>query len=542
MAERPMEHFTVDGVNIFEVTDAKARQDVSNLKEDFSDISERKSTGNIFDPSYLVSSAGWTKDGEDYYGTAKQATDAFGTSPYYPVNCDPSKRYVLSFKAMTPNTGGYSGIGLAIAFVYSDGSSNQVGLPNNTNEYTTFTLVSSDSTAQHGGITAIKFGYSSGGVNVWHMKEITLNEGTTPVDYYGELTAVDEDAREGLAVLRKDFDEKTSNIRMPCINFQFDDGAANDANIVSIFNSHGFTCGFAIVSNMSASDVSRYLEYQASGYEMICHADNGTGMADATVSPETIENRLSSSKSVLESYGFKINGFVTPNSTMARIFKPILRKYYQWAETEYFGSYIGTGKPYMKPIDGVYNGWRVSLQSTTLANQKAAVDAAIENYGCLTFYGHSAAMDGSDNLTTANLNALLSYIQTKISAGKCIIGNPSEVIRNYYAVRNDDVSDGWVDVTFTDASLDERFSVNSWHMMYNEKLGLLWFAVRVAPTEAVSGQIPLFTFPKSVIENQMVLNESGRVAFSYGGKLLITGSNTWAQGTNYRFSGMLKLS
>ena len=35
MAERPMEHFTVDGVNIFEVTDAKARQDISNLKDDF---------------------------------------------------------------------------------------------------------------------------------------------------------------------------------------------------------------------------------------------------------------------------------------------------------------------------------------------------------------------------------------------------------------------------------------------------------------------------------------------------------------------------
>ena len=33
MAERPMEHFTVDGVNIFEVTDAKARQDVSDLKD-----------------------------------------------------------------------------------------------------------------------------------------------------------------------------------------------------------------------------------------------------------------------------------------------------------------------------------------------------------------------------------------------------------------------------------------------------------------------------------------------------------------------------
>lgn len=38
MAERPMEHFTVDGVNIFEVTDAKARQDVSDLKDDIEEI------------------------------------------------------------------------------------------------------------------------------------------------------------------------------------------------------------------------------------------------------------------------------------------------------------------------------------------------------------------------------------------------------------------------------------------------------------------------------------------------------------------------
>lgn len=38
MAERPMEHFTVDGVNIFEVTDAKARQDVSDLKDDLDNI------------------------------------------------------------------------------------------------------------------------------------------------------------------------------------------------------------------------------------------------------------------------------------------------------------------------------------------------------------------------------------------------------------------------------------------------------------------------------------------------------------------------
>ena len=335
--------------------------------------------------------------------------------------------------------------------------------------------------------------------------------------------------------------QNKSNIRKACVNFQFDDGHANDANIVTIFKSHNLTCGFALISDLTSENVERYLGYQGDGFEALCHADSGTGMNDASVSVSTIENRLKTSKETLESYGFVINGFVTPNSTMALPFRPLLRKYFQFAETVYFGEYSGTGKPYRNPTDGVYNGYRVSLQSTTLANAKAAIDATIANYGCLTFYGHSADMDGTDNLTTENLTELLAYVNTKIASGELVCGNPSDVIRNYFDVRNDDVSDGWVNVTSAEASLDARFSINKWDMQYNEKLGLLWFAVRVAPTEAVSGQLALFTFPKSVFENQIVPNESGRIAFSYNGNLLITGSNTWSANTNYRFSGMLKL-
>jgi len=335
--------------------------------------------------------------------------------------------------------------------------------------------------------------------------------------------------------------QNKSNIRKACVNFQFDDGHANDANIVTIFKSHNLTCGFALISNLTSENVERYLGYQSDGFEALCHADSGTGMNDTSVLPSTIEGRLKSSKETLESYGFIINGFVTPNSIMALPFKPLLRKYFQFAETVYFGKYTGIGKPYREPVDGVYNGYRVSLQGTTLANAKAAIDATIANYGCLTFYGHSADMDGTDNLTTENLTELLAYVNTKIASGELVCGNPSDVIRNYFDVRNDDVSDGWVNVTSAEASLDVRFSINKWDMQYNEKLGLLWFAVRVAPTEAVSGQLTLFTFPKSVFEEQIVPNESGRIAFSYNGNLLITGSNTWSANTYYRFSGMLKL-
>lgn len=333
-----------------------------------------------------------------------------------------------------------------------------------------------------------------------------------------------------------------NNIRIPCINFQFDDGSAKDADIVTIFNTAKLKCGFALISNISATDALRYKGYQDNGYEIICHADSGTGMNDTSVSLATNEARLKNSKEILETYGFVINGFVTPNSTMADMFKPILRKYYQWAETVYLGEYTGTETPYMTPVNGAYNGFRVSLQTTTLANQKAAVDECIANYGCLTFYGHAASLDTTDYLTTENLTELLTYINQKITSGECICDTPSNCIRDYFSVRNDDVSDGWVAVSATEANLDSNFNVNMWSMHYNEKLKLLHFMIRVNPTEAVSGQInALFTFPKKVEGNDLIMSETGRNCIVYSNGLLIQGSGTWAAGTNYRFSGMLKL-
>ena len=515
--------------------------EVTELKSDFNGISERKSTDNIFDPSYLVSSAGWTKDGEDYYGTAKQAADAFGTSPYYPVSCDPNKRYVLSFKAMTTNEGNAPGNGLVIVFVYGDGATNQIGLPNNTNEYTTFTLVSSDSTAQHGGITAIKFGYSNGGVNVWHMKEIILNEGTTPIDYYGELTAVDKDAREGLSVLQDDFTEKTSNVRMPVINFQFDDGVAKDADIVSIFDNYDFKCGFAVPTNVV--DLFPYVTYQGKGYEVISHSTDGTGMNDASVDSSVIEAKLKTSKETLENAGLKIRGFVTPNSIMNLKFRPLLRKYYDWADTISYGTYAGTIngslQPYMAPVDGVYNGWRVSLQTTTLANAKLAVDKCIENYGCLTFYGHAWALDTDNNLTTANLTSLLDYIADKVDAGECACDIPSKAILNYFNVRNDDVSDGWISVSPTDAELDSRLSVVGWDMRYNPKTKIFAFSARLTATEAISGSFALCKIPVHLVTNafgSLIANESGKNMLFYNNGVLCQ-TSTWASGTSYRMSG-----
>lgn len=338
---------------------------------------------------------------------------------------------------------------------------------------------------------------------------------------------------------------KTENIRKAVINFQFDDGPSQDASIVAIFKSKNARCGFALIADtISSTPATRanHLRYQNDGFEMMSHSTDSVGMNDPTVDLSVIDTKLRQSKTTLESLGFIINGFVTPNSTMAEKFKTLLRKYYNWADTVYLGEYTGAQTPYNTVVDGVYNLKRVSLQSSTLANAKDAVDKCIADRGCLTFYGHAVALDTTDYLTTENLEELLDYINAKISAGLCEIKTPSEAIMDYYTVRNDDVSDGWVGVTSEEAQLDSRFNVNFWSMSYNEKLKLLYFSIRVNPKEAVSGQInALFVFPKKIDENALIQNETGRNCLVYSNSLLIQGSNTWSQGTNYRFSGMLKL-
>ena len=458
-------------------------------------------------------------------GTTK-ATNQNNFFSFEKIPCKPGTKYYLFCEKLneSPTTAKY---GARFATFY-DSSESVIG------EYVNYPLteIVSPSGAAY---VSLSFIYKVEAVGATDGVKGDYYFTDTPADERNKDTVLNPSALIGYPDIKKGYD---NNMRFPCINFQFDDGSANDADIVSIFNTFGYRCGFALISDITDENVTRYLGYQDIGYEILCHADSGTGMNDTTVSPETIETRLSSSKKTLEAHGFKINGFVTPSSNMAPVFRPILQKYYQWAETVYYGAYTGSGKPYMLPNDGAYNGKRVSLQSTTLANQKAAVDAAIANYGCLTFYGHAANLDTTDNLTTANLTELLTYIKQKADAGICTIGTPSDVIRGYFAVRNTDIIHPWVSVSPMEASLDNRFTATDWAMAYNEQLKLFTFAIRIKPTEDVSGQIsPLFVLPKAVLGNYIIQNESGRNCICYNGNVLLQGSGTWASGTNYRFSG-----
>ena len=243
---------------------------------------------------------------------------------------------------------------------------------------------------------------------------------------------------ENISIPRKDVKNKYYDVqrRIATINFQFDDGNVNDRRIYNIFKGKNATCGFAIISNIDDYRINEYLQYQYNGFEILSHSTDGTGMNDPSVDESVIETKLKNSRKTLENYGFDIHGFVTPYSTMNNKFIPSLRKYYDYGATVYYGEYDGTTTPYQDATTDTCKIKRVSVQLTTLDNMKNAIDDAIENNGFLTFYGHSAQLDTTDNETTANLNSLLDYINEKVADLQCYLLKPSDAIEYYFHERH----------------------------------------------------------------------------------------------------------
>ena len=227
--------------------------------------------------------------------------------------------------------------------------------------------------------------------------------------------------------------------RIATINFQFDDGNVKDSSIFSIFKNKNIPCGFALISNIGTYRIDEYLYYQDNGFEILSHSTNTSGMNDPTTTEEEIETRLKNSRKTLEGYGFNIRGWVTPYSVMHESFRPLVAKYYDYGTTISYGTYDGSSTtPYQDITTKTNELKRVSLQTTTLVNQKKAVDEAIENNGFLTFYGHSADLDTDDYETTNNLNELLTYILTKVSDLQCVVLKPSDAVDYYFHVRHSD--------------------------------------------------------------------------------------------------------
>lgn len=233
------------------------------------------------------------------------------------------------------------------------------------------------------------------------------------------------------------------NLVMPTVAFVFDDGTTGDANAVSVFKAHGKRCSFALISTITQdARVYDYLGYQDEGFEILSHSTDGrtmNGYSGADIQDETTAIQcMEDSKQALISAGFNIHGWVTPSGRLNPAWINDPKKIYDYAfALANVAAYDGTTTPYFERSVSAYNGiFRISLQTTTLANCKAAIDSTIENGGMIVFYGHSVNETSEDNLTVASLNELLTYIDGLSPKILCLPCNTA--MRYFFKVTHED--------------------------------------------------------------------------------------------------------
>lgn len=229
--------------------------------------------------------------------------------------------------------------------------------------------------------------------------------------------------------------EPVQSIRKPTFIFTFDDGTNGDINVKELFDSYGFKCAFAIISNVNIDTVaSRYLSYQAEGYEVLSHSVDATAME--TIDTATAENKMRNSLNTLKQRGFMVDGFVTPSTWLSVAGFTVLKKYYQYGFGHLVGSEEGVAIHSFNGKD-VRQLDRWSLESNTVESTISKINECISQNGVMIFYGHSYPST-TNNMTVANMNTILDYLKSKVDNDEIVVDTPRKAINNYYAMRHSD--------------------------------------------------------------------------------------------------------
>lgn len=227
-------------------------------------------------------------------------------------------------------------------------------------------------------------------------------------------------------------------IRKPTISFIFDDGLPSTSDLVSLFDSYGWKCGFAILANSYLSNVKdNFLSYQSKGYEILSHSTDELAMQDGSLAIDDVETKMKKSKEILINNGFNITGWVTPSTWLNNKYFDNLCKYYEYG----FG-HLDTNQVVNHHVfwgNDIRQLERWSLQSKTLEQTKAEIDATINECGYLCFYAHAYPSTVNDNFTIENMKIIMDYIKKYIDNGKVQVLTPRCAINDYYRVRHSDL-------------------------------------------------------------------------------------------------------
>ena len=254
---------------------------------------------------------------------------------------------------------------------------------------------------------------------------------------YDDLQTLTEEVRELKAAQSNDKYQKGiirlyPKTKLPCVSFQFDDSHYKDDLLVSLFESYNLTCAFAFIASTSniTNKAETYKGYQKRGFQIMNHSVDGTVFNTTNYTYETALETIRTALYRIEDAGMVCNGFVSPSSSMASEFKPILGLFQSYAFTDATTSPAANGRGQDR-----CDLHRYSLESHTIAEIEQYIDDCITNDQIMTFYGHAANLvDGGDAsvFSLAKIAEVIEYCIAKRNAGTLYVGGTDDCVKYFF--------------------------------------------------------------------------------------------------------------
>lgn len=169
---------------------ATLSDNVSALGVTVNGISEGGPSKNIYPTSYLSETTGITYENGVFTGSASSFNNATRLT-----NFEANKQYTAQITVRKKSGTFTASNGIFIRFNYDDSTYMSTYVPNDTENFTKFTLTSGEGKV----VTEFKIAYASLGNDIWEVKEVQVEEGTEATPYVSPeastLTAIDKVAR-----------------------------------------------------------------------------------------------------------------------------------------------------------------------------------------------------------------------------------------------------------------------------------------------------------------------------------------------------------
>lgn len=223
-------------------------------------------------------------------------------------------------------------------------------------------------------------------------------------------------------------------VKKAVFSFIWDDIQTSDPLVYNVFQDYGYIPSYAIMTNnLNSGNRDFYIDAYQKGVSILAHSVSHPDMSGTTLTNAQVNTQMVDSKKIIESYGMRVSGWVTPSSTLNAIYYPQVDKNFGYAFTNTGGAFNET----VSPLRLSRVGLETAMAGHNLANVQAIIDDAIANNKMVVFYGHHLPStylnpDTTPYLTEADLRNILAYLKTKSDENLCEVMTTDEAIKTYY--------------------------------------------------------------------------------------------------------------